>query len=385
MEEIMQDLGNGGGGAPMIERSSDPVITPAYSTPGDFSAQWATPLDPTEVLAMAEETSLYKYIPALRGMLKEETWREMNSLAFTSGSSYISFADGTCPEEFAHSGSNTTISLKTQGAKKSLGISDIMHSQFVASLPMGGINKMLGAVSAFEGLPGQQGIDAETLGRISDMKAEEILLATILVLNGQDRLLATGNKTSNSLEYDGLLTLLSTGAACHVPTSTTGTFNALGYDRFLAESTVRPTVIMGHPTALQEFQAGYFQLGFQSSQQIIMNDGNRIVPGYSFASSVNTAVGTLGMVADLNFTRTNTGGSTFQSPLLSLRMTHNGVPLVYRRVQIPLSYKDLWPGCTAISFMIWEKSALIVKHACAHGRFDSIFTGRIVTTSPVVG
>jgi hypothetical protein len=388
-DEVIQDMGGNGGTFTeadlLVQRASDPVITPAYSTPGDFAAQWATPLDPTEVLSMAEEASLYKFIPAIRGMLKEETWREMNVLAFTSGSSYISFQDGLCPEEFYHSGNNTTVTLKNQGAKKSLGISDIMHSQFVASLPMGGINQMLGAVNAFEGLPGTQGFDAETINRVAGMKAQEIVLATILVVNGQDRLIAVGNKTSNSLEYDGIESWLSTGSACHQPATVTGSFTALGYDRFLSESTVRPTTILGHPTALQEVQAGYFQLGFQQSQQIVLSNGNRIVPGYNFASSVNTAVGSLALVADLNFTRTNTGNSTFRSPLFALRMSHNGIPLVYRRVQIPLSLKDLVPGCTAISFMLWEKSALIIKHACAHSRSDYLFSGRLVTTSPVVG
>lgn len=380
MEEI-QDLANGG---TFVERQADPVITPTYATPGDFAAQWATPLDPTEVIAMAEEASLYKYLPVLRTNMKAETWRELNALAFTSGSAYVSFADGVCPEEFSHSGANTTVTLKNQGAKKSLGISDIMHSMGVAALPMGGINNLLGPVVSHEGLPGFNNVDAATVGRIVDMKAEEIVLATILVINGIDRLLAGGSATGNSLEFDGIETWLSTGSACHVPASSTGSFTALAYDRFLSESTVRPTVIFGHPTALQELQSGYYQLGFQQSQQVVFTDGNRVVPGYSFASSVNTAMGTLALVADLNFARTNTGGSTFKSTLYSLRMSHNGVPLVYQRVQIPLSYRDLNPGCTAISFQLWQKGALIIKHSCAHSAAPYLFSGRIVTTSPLI-
>lgn len=383
-EELIQDMANPG--AAFVERQSDPNISPAYSTPSDFAAQWATPLDPTEVIAMAEEVSAYKFIPQMSGMLKEETWRELTSLAFTSGSAYVSFADGTCPEEYSHGGSNTTVTLKTQGAKRSLGISDIMHSQFVASLPMGGINNMTAPVSNFQGLPGgdYQGLDQVTVGRIQNMKAQEIVLAMILVLNGIDRLIVKGNKTSNSLEFDGIETYLATGTACHVPATTTGSFSALNFDRFLAEGTVRPTVLMGHPTALQELQAGYFALGFQQSQQITFNDGNRVVPGYSFASSVNTAVGTLSMVADLNFTRTNTGGSTFQSTIFALRLSHNGQALVYNRIQIPLSYRELAWGCSAISFSVWAKQALIVKHACAHSAFPAIFSGRIVTTSTLI-
>lgn len=382
MTDLVQNLAEGG---TFVERQADPNISPSYSTPGDFSAQWATPLDPTEIVAMAEESALYRFIPALRTNLKEETWREMNVLGFTSGSAYISFQNGACPEEFYHSGANTTVSLKAQGAKKSLGVSDIMHSMGVASLPMGGINTMTSPVVGGAGLPGVAGVDAGTVQRIQDMKAQEILLAGILVINGQDRLLAKGNKVTNSLDYDGIETFLATGTACHVPASTTGAFSALGYDRFLAESTVRPTAILGHPTALQELQAGYFALGFQQSQQVVFTDGNRVVPGYNFASSVNTAVGSLSLVADLNFTRADTGGSTFKSGLFSLRMTHNGLPLVYRRVQIPLSYRDLAPGCTSIAFSLWEVSGLIVKHACAHSNYQALFSGRIVTTSPVVG
>lgn len=384
MTEIMQDMGNGGAGVP-VERATDPVLSPAAPyTPADFAAQWATPLDPTEIIALAEESTLYNYLPVLRTTLKEETWRELNSLAFTSGQAYISFSDGTCPEEFAHSGENTTVTLKNQGAKKTLGISDIMHSMGVAALPMGGINAMTGPVGNFEGLPGVS-VDAGTVIRIRDMKAQEIVLAAILVINGQDRLLAVGNKASNSLEYDGIETILATGTACHTPATVTGSFTGLGFDRFLAEGSIRPTTLFGHPTALQELQAGYFQLGFQGSQTINIGSGNRVVPGFNFASSVNTSQGTLGMVADINFTRTDTGGGTFKSTIYALRMKHNGIPLVYRRVQIPLSYKELAPGCTAIAFQLWEKSALVIKHRCAHSIYPAIFTGRIITTNTLVG
>lgn len=382
MEQI-QDMANPS--APIVERQSDPNIAPTYSTPADFAAQWATPLDPTEIIALAEEVSLYKWLPQLRTTLKEETWREMNLLAFTSGSAYVSFQDGTCPEEYYHGGSNTTVTLKTQGVKKTLGISDIMHSMGVAALPMGGINNMTQPYKGAEGLPGFQNVDSATVGRIMDMKAQEILLGSILLLNGIDRLDVQGNTASNSLEYNGIEKTLATGTACHAPASTTGTFSAISFDRFLVEHPVRPTVLMGHPSALQELQAGYFQLGFQASQQITFSDGNRVVPGYNFASSVNTAMGTLSMVADLNFARTDLGGGNFKSTIYALRASHNGTPLVYKRVQIPISYRDLAPGCTAISFSIWAKQALIVKHTCAHSIFPALFTGRIVSTVSLIG
>jgi len=64
---------------------------------------------------------------------------------------------------------------------------------------------------------------------------------------------------------------------------------------------------------------------------------------------------------------------------------HNGEPLVYKATQIPLAFKDLAPGCTAISFQIWAKTALIIKAKCAQARYTKSFTGRIVTTCPVIG
>ena len=75
--------------------------------------------------------------------LNSETWREMTSLAFTSGSAYVSFADGTCPEEYTHGGANQTVTNKDIGAKKSLSYRDIMHSQAVAAANWNGINTLV--------------------------------------------------------------------------------------------------------------------------------------------------------------------------------------------------------------------------------------------------
>jgi hypothetical protein len=137
-----------------VQKASDSVISPAYALPGDFVAQYPTPLDPTEIIAMCEEVTAWNAIPELRTDLKQFTWRELNALAFTSGSMYISFADGTCPEEFEHSGDNTTITLKNIGAKKSLGLSDIQHSAAVAGANWNGINRLIGGIPAGEGMPG---------------------------------------------------------------------------------------------------------------------------------------------------------------------------------------------------------------------------------------
>ncbi len=131
--------------------------------------------------------------------------------------------------------------------------------------------------------------------------------------------------------------------------------------------------------------SGYFQLGYQGSQIVNFSDGNRLVPGFNFAGFVNSGVGRLVVVADTNFNVTDMGNGAFQAHLYGLRMTHNGVPLVYRTTQIPFSMKDLVPGCTAVSFMVWAKTALIIKHCCAHSDYTSQFTGRISSTCPVIG
>jgi hypothetical protein len=374
----------------MVRRATDPVISNA-ALPADFAAQYPTPLDTTEILAMCEETNLWRTLPVKGTGLKQETYREMTSLAFNSGSSYVSFADYACPEEYTHDGTNTTVDLKNIGAKKSLGISDIMHSQAVASANWNGINTLVGPSAAFSGLPGTGG-DISTFQRahVADVKAKEMRLMATLVLNQADRLLAVGNSSSNSLEWDGIETLVTSANGSHVRAasdlSASGTFAASGFDRFLSEGCAKPDTIYGHPQAVQEMLSSYFQLWGTSVsiQTLNKGDGNRVTPGFNFAGEVFTGVGTLRAVADANFTRTAMGISQFQSKLYALRTVHNGEPLVYRIVQIPLSFKDLAPGCTAISFMEWEKSALIIKGRCAQNMYQSIFSGRVVTTCPTV-
>jgi len=383
--EQVLDLG-GGGNEAFVSRTTDPLILPQpYSSPADFSAQYPTPLDTTELVAMCEEISLWQAIPELTTGLQQETWRELNELAFTSGSAYISFADGECPEEYSHDGDNTTITLKNIGAKKSLSISDIMHSAAVAAAGWNGINRLVGGPPSSEGMPGGANGGTFMQETVADVKEKEIRLASTLVMNGWDRLLAEGDATSNSLEFDGIENLVTTDCAHNNTSTPSGTFSAATYDRFLADSCAKPTTIMGHSSAIQEMMAGYFQLGYQGSQLVNFNDGDRITPGYNFASFVNTGVGRLAVVADYNFNRDAAGGATFLGTLFGMRMTHNGVPLVYRRTQIPFSVRDLVPGCTAVSFEVWAKTALIVKHCCAHSRFTAVFNGTINTTCPQIG
>ena len=383
--EKVLDAANGGA---FVARATDPTVT-NVATPGDFTAQFPTPLDPTEILAMCEEVTLVQALPERRTGLKQVTWREMNELNFTSGSNYVAFPDGECPEEYRHDGDNFTVDLKNIGAKKSLTISDILHSAAVIA-GGSGIEALLGGFPSGEGLPGAG--DRSTFGRraIADLKEKEARLGMTLVLNAEDRLLAVGNASARPLEFTGIENYIVTGSGARSNSvsgqDASGTFSANNFDRWLAEGCAKPTHLFGHPAAIQEVMSAYFQLGFQGSQVINFADGSRITPGFNFGGYVNTGIGRLQVIADSNFTRTATGTNSFRSRVYALRMTHNGEPLVYRETQIPLSLVDLAPGCTAISFEIWKKTALIVKAMCAQGYYDfGSYTGRIVSTCTQIG
>jgi hypothetical protein len=387
--EKVLDMGAGGKTA-FVSRATDPVILPQpYASPGDLAAQYPTPLDPTEVIAMCEELSVWQALPEETTSLYAYTWRELNALAFTSGTGYISFADGECPEEYTHDGDNTTVTLKNIGAKKTLGISDIMHSRAVAAANWNGINKLVGAIPSSEGAPGGSSVGSFEQEFVADVKEKEVRLAMTLVLNGWDSLLVEGNATTNALEFNGIENW-ATNMSCTMHTNSaewasSGSFAAATFDRWLAQSCAKPTTLFGHPQAMQEVMAAYFALGFNGSQVVNFSSGDRIVPGYNFAGFVNTGVGRLAIVADSNFQITAAGANLFRAHIYALRMTHNGVPLVYKLTQIPLALKDLVPGCTAISFEVWAKTALIIKHCCAHGDYTGFFTGRLTTTCPTIG
>lgn len=371
-------------GEAFVARATDPVVT-NIATPADFAAQFPTPLDPTEILTLCEEVTLLQAIPEQRTGLQQVIWREMTSLSFTSGSAYIAFDDGDCPEEYQHNGSNQTVDLKNLGAKKSLTISDIMHSAAVIA-GGSGIEALLGGYAAGQGLPGAK--EVATFGReaIRDLKEKEVRLGMTLVLNGEDRLLAAGDDGARPLEFDGIASWVSSGTGAHYQTAS-GTFSAQDFDRFLGEACAKPTAVFGHPAAIQELMGSYFQLGWQGSQVINVASGDRVVPGFNFGGFVNTGIGRLQVVADSNFAKTANGANTnFASSLYALRMTHNGEPLVYRATQIPLSLVDLAPGCTAISFEIWKKTALIIKALCAQSVYTfQSWTGRSVTTCTQIG
>jgi len=247
MSDLIKNVGVGAATEPVfVSRAADPVMSNA-GTPADFAAQYPTPLDQTELLAMCEEVNALRAIPEVATGLKTYTWREMTSLAFTSGSfTYSSFSDGTCPEEYTHNGANLSVDLKNLGAKKSLTLSDIMHS--MASVGAGhGINRLIGGWAGSEGLPGGE-LGSVSLAQqtISDLKAKEMTLAGVLVLNALDQMLVVGNDTSNALNFDGIESLVLTGTShANSAADASGTFSAQAFDRFLSEGCAKPTHILG--------------------------------------------------------------------------------------------------------------------------------------------
>jgi len=368
-----------------VSRATDPVAS-NVGTPTDFAAQFPNPLDTTELVTMCEEVNLWRTLPEQRTMLKTYTWREMSSLNFTSGSAYISFSDGTCPEEYTHDGANRSVDLKYIGAKKSLTDSDILHS--MGSIAAGyGISALMSGWAAGEGMPGGSDMGAGMLGRIADLKAKEMQLAGVLVLNGWDNLLANGNATSNSLAFDGLVTQVTSANGAHANSAAdaSGSFTAQAFDRFLSEGCAKPTHIFGHPQAIQEMLMAYFTLGYQGSQVVNLSSGDRVVPGFNFAGEVFTGVGRLVVVADANLPKTDIGNGTFSAKLYPMRMTHNGKQLVYKITQIPLAFKDLTPGCSSISFQITAKTGLVIEALCAQAVYSRRFTGNATTGCTRIG
>lgn len=377
-------------GKAFVGRATDPLVLPQpYVTPADFTAQYPQPLDTLEVIAMCEELSIWQAIPEKSTALNSELWRELTTLVFTSGTTYLFFADGECPEEYRHDGANVTVSHRNIGAKKSLSMREIKHSVAVSAANWNGINALLGGFPASEGAPG--GTDPGSFVReaVAGLKEKEVRLAMTLVLNGWDRYLVQGNSATSALQFNGIENYFANVSNCTIghtnDNTASGTFSSTGFDRFLSEACAKPTHVFGHPAAIQEMLLAYFSLGFQGSQLINFASGDRIVPGFNFAGFVNTGVGRLAVVADTYFTRTNIGGGNFQASLWAFRMNHNGEPLVYKSIQMPLSLTDLTPGCTAINFEVWAATALIIKACCAQGRYISQFTGRITTTCTQIG
>lgn len=377
-------------GEAFTARATDPLVLPQpYVTPADFAAQYPQPLDTTEIIAMCEELSVWQAIPEKETALNAELWRELTSLAFVSGSAFLFFADGECPEEYTHDGQNVSVTNKNLGAKKSLSMREIKHSMAIAAANWNGINRLVGGFPAGEGVPGGSDVASFAVEAIAGLKEKEVRTSMTLVLNGWDRFLVRGNSASNSLEFDGIENYFDNVSGCTIgntnDNTASGTFASNDFDRFLAEACAKPTHIFGHPQAVQEMLLSYFSLGFQGSQLVNFANGDRIVPGFNFAGFVNTGVGRLAVVADNNFTVVDMGNGAIAGSLWALRMNHNGEPLIYKQVQMPLSLVDLAPGCTAISFEVWAATSLVIKACCAQSRYDSQFTGRTATTCTQIG
>lgn len=378
--------------AEIIQKTADPVFSHTQPlTPIAYHLQYPLPLDPTEIMPLCEEISAVRNIPVKDIETKNYQWMEATNLYMDAGQ-YGFFPDGECPEEYEETGTYHTTYLKNYGVKKSLTVMDIKESAAIAYA--GGINRLVGMFAAGEREPGgyNQGTFLQEV--VADVKQKEVRKGMSLALNMLDWTLIRGSSATDPLEFNGLETEIAACADEHTNVSCpTGTFSADDFDRFISEGCAKPTHVWGHPLALQMVAAQYFQLGWQGSQQIAFvppsaSGFERVTPGYGFANAINTQVGRLPLVGDANFNRTAVAGDCgglFRSIIYPLRMMHNGEPLIYRPRQFPLSYQDLTPGCTAVSFQIWGREALTVKACCAQGAYTAQFNGNIATTCTRIG
>lgn len=361
-----------------VTRASDPAIHPQpYYSPPDFANQFGIPVDQTEIIALCEEVSMYNALPEVVNGSNTESWREMTELNFTGGQNFIAFENGGCPEEYEDRTVNRTVAKKHIGAKKTISESDLVHS--VASIAGGyGINQLIGAVP-WQDVTGVEGPSSFTRGVITNAKEKEIRKQLILVLNGWDELLVAGSASANSEEFDGIETIVTSGNGARINYDKnvyTGTFSVTRFDEWLAAGCAKPTHVFGHPTAIQALKLAYWSLGAAASAPQVHVPGNSAIQaGATFANRIQTSVGELILVPDARFSRTDHGDGTFSSSLYVMRLSHNGEPLVYKATQIPLAFKDLAPGCSAISFMTWAVTALVVKHMCAHSQYRARFSG----------
>jgi hypothetical protein len=368
-------------GEQIVEQANDSVINyPAAITPADLAYEFGTPIDVTEIIALCEETGLYTALPEVINGSKYESWRELESLVNCSGTAYISFSPGDCPDFMCNTtGAPKQVEKKHIGKMTTLTESDIQHS--IASIAAGyGVKWLLGAALP-AGSAGNSSLVRESIKSLMD---KEIKKQQVLVINGWDYLLVKGNDAVNSTEFDGVENYITAANGARVnPNSAaySGTFSATRFDEFLAAGCAKPTHIMGHPTALQALQLGYWALGSQtySNAQVVSWQGpaRNIVPGLTFAGALQTAVGLLPLIGDTRFTRTDHSDGSFSSTIFPVRMTHDGEPLVYRATQIPLSFKELTPGCSAISFETWAVTALVIKFMCAQARYTAKFQGLV--------
>jgi hypothetical protein len=356
---------------------TDPVVLlQPYSQPSDFAYQYPQPLDPTEILTLCEETRVYQALPEVVTPFNADSWREMDALEMSGDGATNDgfFLKGGCPDTHTRAGDNLSRTRMYLGDQTTLAYEDVQHSLAVAAMRGLGIS----AIST-----------QDRRVAVADAKAKEMLSMEILVVNNWDRALVSGNDTTNTLAFDGIETQVTSAAGARTNANPTGQFDVETFDQFLAQGCARPTHIFGHPMAIREIKLAYLQLGAASTQGPIMQvvvtkDGQSIVPGFQMADMIDTAVGRLTLVPDFRFTATQVQPDRFHSIVYPLRLYHNGEPIVYKSTQTPLSFKDLAPGCTAISFMIYAVTALVIKHMCAQAAFQSNWPGRVETGCTIV-
>lgn len=362
----------------LVEKTvTDPVvILQPYSQPADFTAQYPQPLDPTEILTLCEEITVWQTLPEVVTPTNADSWREMDELAFTgaglTGEGF--FLKGGCPDTYTHDGDNMSKTRMYIGAQKTLSYEDIKHSLAVASI---------------EGL-GISAISTQTRrAAVADVKAKEMLLQEILTLNKWDKALVKGNSSTNTLAFDGIETQVTNANGARINADPTGTFDIEDFDNFLNAGCARATHVFGHPKALEAIKKGYLSLGATGGtvpimQILVTKDGNQVVPGFILADLIDTSIGRLTLVPDFRFTTIQVQPDRFHSTVYPLRVYHNGEPIVYKSTQTPLSFKDLSPGCTAISFMIYAVTALVIKHMCAQSAFTANWPGVVGTGCDII-
>lgn len=362
----------------LVEKTiTDPVVLlQPYVQPADFTAQYPQPLDPTEILTLCEEVDVFQALPEVVTPLNADSWREMDTLAFTGAgiANQGFFLKGGCPDTFTHDGDNQTKIRMYLGAQKTLSYEDIKHSL---------------AVAAIQGLGISSISTQQRRANIADVKAKEMLLEEILVINKWDKALVKGNSATNVLAFDGIEIQVTAANGARINSDPTGTFDIEDFDNFLNAGCARATHVFGHPKALEAIKKGYLSLGATGGTQPIMQvlitkDGNQIVPGFILADLIDTSIGRLTLIPDFRFTTIQVQPDRFHATVYPLRVYHNGEPIVYKSTQTPLSFKDLSPGCTAISFMIYAVTCLVIKHMCAQSAFTANFPGVTGTGCDIV-
>lgn len=363
---------------------TDPIVLlQPYTQPDDFSAQYPQPLDPTEILTECEEISVWRALPEHVTPFNADQWREMTSIDFATSTGLTNdgfFAKGGCPDRITATGENKSQTRMFLGAQQTLSFEDITHSAAVAAINGLGISRLM-----THNVGGPDVVDV-----VRDAKAKEIRKQEILVMNNWDLALVKGDSSINTLAFDGIETQVTVANGARANTDTTGTFDIEDFDNFLNAGCARPTHIFGHPKALEAVKKGFLSLGATAGsapiQQVVLTRGadGGVVPGMVLADEVYTSIGRIMLVPDFRFTATQTDAHHFHSTLYPLRVRHGGEDIVYKSTQTPLVFKDLTPGCTAISFMVYTSTCLVIKHMCAQSLYQGRFEGTVGTGCDIV-